>query len=80
MVEHNYLFGFLLVVNMFGKNEVVSKALCLIQKLQHKYGYKPKFFAILTDVPESSERDGELPTIVEEEPEDLDLDDEVCRQ
>ena len=76
MVEHNYLFGVLLVVNMFGKNEVVSKALCLIQKLQHKYGYKPKFFEILSDVPKTSERDGELPTIIEEEPSDFD--DEVC--
>ena len=75
-------------LNMFGKNEVVTKALSLIQKLQHKYGFKPKFYEISSDsldsdtpesnspelyTPEPFERD-ELPTITEE-PEDFE---KVC--
>ena len=47
---------------MFGKDEVVSKALNLIGKLQQKYGFKPKFYAI---VPEAV-ADTDLPTIFEE--------------
>ena len=82
MIQHNeHLFGVLFLVTMFGKNEVVTKALSLIQKLQHKYGFKPKFYEISSatvesDTPESYspelytpeplERERLLPTISEE--------------
>lgn len=48
---------------MYGKDNVVSKALTLIGKLQHKYGFKPKFYDIVEYSPENEE----LPTIFEEE-------------
>ena len=71
---------------MFAKTEVVTKALSLIQKLQHKYGFKPKFYEITPDnvesdtpesnspqlyTPEPLERERLLPTI-SEEPENQD--------
>lgn len=41
----------------------MSKALTLIGKLQHKYGFKPRYYNIVEHTPEKEE----LPTIVEED-------------
>lgn len=50
-------------MNKYSKDNVVAKALTLIGKLQHKYGFKPKFYTIVEFTPEKES----LPTIVEEE-------------
>ena len=54
-------------MNMISKDAVVSKALNLIGKLQKKYGFKPKFYAIENCRPLPSVQDDELPTIFEED-------------
>ncbi|XP_060559876.1 centrosomal protein of 170 kDa protein B-like isoform X3 [Ruditapes philippinarum] len=50
-------------MSLSGKENVVAKALTLIGKLQHKYGFKPKFYNFVEFTTETEE----LPTIIEEE-------------
>lgn len=50
-------------MSFYSRDNVVSKALTLIGKLQHKYGFKPRYYNIVEHTPEKEE----LPTIVEED-------------
>ena len=50
-------------MSLSGKENVVAKALTLIGKLQHKYGFKPKFYNFVECTAETED----LPTIIEEE-------------
>ena len=53
---------------MFAKTEVVTKALSLIQKLQHKYGFKPKFYEIAPDNVDSDTPESNSPELYTPEP------------